>query len=654
MATQPISRSVIGVCVGIDRPQLLHDLNAAGDGAKRFHKWLLGQKKYGVEVSSTLLTDAKGTSVTRSSILRAVKDAIDRSCDVLFIYLAGHGVAHSAYEEKLLLSGVKDDDSEAVNLAIVKQRAKFCGIPHVVVIYDACRSFAVTEKLRQISAGPIFPPTTNSKTGGHVDIFYACAPDGSSYEVADNSGAHPKNYKAFFTELLIDSILTAPADLIEIAQLGQAAIPVISCAKLELLLEHDVPKKAAAASPPFEQLPDIDVLSHMPAEFFCVSKKKVNYIDSTEEALAAQRRNNGLSQTDNTLNGQSLKKALNTGSRRFRANAHRSLTPPRKLDRAELVRARAAEVFAGAVPTVDSKRTTAMLQSVSQQSGFDRIVADVVRTKGRPKFETFCGFTVLGQRPRYIELSNNPPAEFVQSDSTPREHHYRVGNQQNPARGGTALIEFESGDGVALAILPGYIGTVLIEENQIRAITYSLSANTNEAAFYQSKTVEIDRRRAVAFAAASIGQLKQLVDWFGSSLPNYIRVDKAADPCLGLLAAHAYHLAGNQQQVESIWEWMTRTTLGSRVGHSRIAVPVPFDVAMLAGKLDRERVAAAPGIAPFCPWLSLGWTLLEMFELELHPAIVEAGRHRLPGTWTSFSKRGLAVLREAFAAKEIR
>lgn len=322
--------------------------------------------------------------------------------------------------------------------------------------------------------------------------------------------------------------------------------------------------------------------------------------------------------------------------------------------RADLVRSRAAQAFGKAARAATADQTDAMLQSISRLSGFERVVADVRRAKGRPNFETSCGFTVIGARPLRVDVSNNPPVEFVPWDSTPTEHHYRVGTEQLPARGGTALIEFDHGAGVAMAILPGYVGTVLVDHAQVRAITYTLSANTREYAEYDARREEIDQRRAVATAAASIGQLQQLVKSFGPALPEYIRVDKALDPCLGVLAAHAYCLVDDQAQVESVWRWMSVVGLTSNDGRRRMNVPVPFDVAMLARKLDRRTVAASPGIAPCCPWLSLGWSQLELFDLVLHPAIVEAARHRLPGTWTSFSARGLAVLREALLVKEIR
>ena len=79
--------------------------------------------------------------------------------------------------------------------------------------------------------------------------------------------------------------------------------------------------------------------------------------------------------------------------------------------------------------------------------------------------------------------------------------------------------------------------------------------------------------------------------------------------------------------MSSAWVWPRE---GGSAGPVRI--PVPFDVAMLAGKLTSGGSGFA-GVAPFCPWLSLGGRC-STFEPHLDPAIVEAGRHRQPGTWT--------------------
>ena len=201
-----------------------------------------------MQVKSTLFTDEAGP-VMRRAVLDAISAIVkDRACHALFVYLAGHGVTHSAYGEKLLLSDVASDDAEAINLQDTRQRARSCGIPHVIIIYDACRSFATTDRLRAILGGPIFPAVPGTKIGGHVDVFYACAPDESSFEMPDTSGAHPSNYKAFFTEVLLDA-LRAPDTSLRDTQLGSRAIAVIPSSRLEDMLERQIPRRAAQSSP---------------------------------------------------------------------------------------------------------------------------------------------------------------------------------------------------------------------------------------------------------------------------------------------------------------------------------------------------------------------------------------------------------------------
>jgi hypothetical protein len=629
-----LGRSIVGICVGVDKPGLLHDLKAAGAGAKKFHEWLLSQHELGVQVTSTLFTEETGP-VTRRRILDAISAVVkDRACDALFIYLAGHGVAHSAYEEKLLLSDVANDDAEAINLQIAKQRGKYCGIPHVIIVYDACRSYANTARLKAVSGGPIFPADPGSKTGGHLDVFYACAPDESSFEIADTSGAHPDNYKAFFTEVLLEALRHPDEALVEDATLGRQAIAVIPCSRLEAMLERQIPKLAAESVPSFDQAPDIEVLSHMPGEFFAVVPQLPEPAENVEVTFGGPA---------GAATGVLVRRAPTR--RRGRVGGKPKATT------AEVVKWHAAQAFRlGRAPRAALPKP---LQSIERLSGFRRVADDVRKAKGRKGFETHCGFTVIGAPVRRFEASNNDHAEFVAWESTARERHYRVGARDWDARGGTALIQFGDGGGVALPILPGYVGTVLVEDGQVRAITYGLAEGTREYGYYRLRRDELDERRAIATAAASIGKLQELSRQIGSDLADYIRVDKALDPCLGVLAAYSYYLNDKPAQVQSIWDWMSVVDSAPYAARTQVLMPVPFDVAMLAGKLTPATAWKPPGIAPFCPWLSLGWSLLDLFALELHPAVVEAGRQRQPGTWTSFTERGIDVLREALQSKEI-
>ena len=94
--------------------------------------------------------------------------------------------------------------------------------PHVIIIWDACRTYANSDTLRDIQGGPIFPTDTGEhKKSGTIDLFLATARGEAAYEVAITSGAQaaagatatqvkngadPTIYKAFFTETLLQEV----------------------------------------------------------------------------------------------------------------------------------------------------------------------------------------------------------------------------------------------------------------------------------------------------------------------------------------------------------------------------------------------------------------------------------------------------------------
>jgi len=54
--------------------------------------------------------------------------------------------------------------------------ARNVGIPHVVVISDACRSRPNTSRLSQVQGGVIFPNESPRTPRPAVDVFYAALP----------------------------------------------------------------------------------------------------------------------------------------------------------------------------------------------------------------------------------------------------------------------------------------------------------------------------------------------------------------------------------------------------------------------------------------------------------------------------------------------
>ena len=266
-------RRVAGVSVGVNRTGVLETLTAAASSAIGFNEWLLSQRSLGVNVDSTLLTDKDGSPVTYRNVVDAVKEIVDRrACDALFLYFCGHGVMPNPYEEHFLLSDVKNYETEAVNLNQSIQDAKYCGLSHVVIIYDACRTSAEGD-LRRIGGRSIIKPRDKVQPG-HVDVFMACGPDQSAYLI-------PRAKQAFFTSILLDILRAKPPEIVE-AYRPQLTY-MIPSKRLEKLLYREVPKLAGAANPPFDQTPAIGSQSDLPECFAVVSPPDV---EQAEPAFA--------------------------------------------------------------------------------------------------------------------------------------------------------------------------------------------------------------------------------------------------------------------------------------------------------------------------------------------------------------------------------
>jgi hypothetical protein len=82
--------------------------------------------------------------------------------------------------------------------------------------------------------------------------------------------------------------------------------------------------------------------------------------------------------------------------------------------------------------------------------------------------------------------------------------------------------------------------------------------------------------------------------------------------------------------------------------------PVLFDAKLLADRIVPEALEAQPpGVAPFCPMLTQGWSYL--FEnVPMHPMARKAGEYLLPGLWTTFTPEGVGLLKTGLDVKELR
>lgn len=598
-----MTRSIDLVAVGVDITGVLTGLSGAASGAKSVAGWLEDQVRLGANVRTTVLTDEGGASVDARTVQNAAQRYVDeRACDLLILYFAGHGIVKGGGDEQVLLSGIKDHNDEAIDIAATAVNARFSGIKHVLIVSDACRSPVVYGgSLDQVSGKPAIKRGNLEGPKSQVDVYYATEPSRTA-----------KEYKGvgFFTEMLLSALEKCPPEIrTEDAQYdaGRAVVPSHKLAKY---LEDIVPIEASQRVPPFEQTPDIIVSSHVPrfvayAPDLIQKGAAIPTTPQPEHALE-DRKHPALAKMDALRNIASAYVSDREGVRQGFANA--GITDSYHLE---------AEV--------DSYR--------------------------RMSFETRTGYIVVGAKVEKVLINGGEPDLIDTAEGTdirlyPRNFYHR--------HQGSVIIFLRGGTVTVLPVMPGYIGTLGVQDGRVRALSFQFSDNERRFLGITDKEVaEMAQRRAAAAGLAASGRLWRLAKGDALYVAEFVRQGKRIDPTLGIFSAYAYFTAGNDEQVKSVFDWMAKRYFYRP--EDLLVAPVPFDVAMLAGEITPENAIGAAGFAPFCPMLTLGWSLLEActHEYPLHEEIIAARNHRLNAEWTTFEKKDVQGLIAAFLRGEI-
>ena len=582
------------IAIGINRVGNLPTL-AARSSANQFAAWAKTQG-----FKSKALTDEKGP-VTLKKIKNAIKSAVDNGCQQLIVYFSGHGIFCGPNYELWLLSGAPDDPDEAVNLPLSIEMSRNLPLKHVVFVSDACRSVAGPESpaLSQMNGGVIFP---NSQTGAvrpDVDIFYAALPGRPALEVQVKDAV--KNFKAIFTSCLMEGLSGKDHSVIEVMS-GRTVVPAWT---LKRYLIQAVPKAAAAVHVKLRQVPEVRVESHAPLYLAEVNAPNTTGVRRRPEP---------------------------------RADRVRTLT--RRSEDTELQGLAAAYDLSKYFAPADGLRKLRQ----HKDRGIDEGMKRILDSQARVSFETKTGFTVVGQKVRSVTFPAAPCDLFeanLRSDGPrrgarrqPLDQHIRIHASANGLASFSVLIEFENGLGTCLAVLPGFIGAVLVDEGVVVNVNYTPSRGTPRYKEYLAFQEDVDKRRAFAAAASESGYFR--VERASSGrFSAYVRQMKQVDPTLGLYAAYAYFQGGLREETLSVYSYMANDFRRDRT-------PVLFDVALLA-----SQVGGTTAKAPFCPMLTQGWALLGDNAKFLPPKLRQAGRHLAPALWTTFSKEGVTLAREA-------
>jgi hypothetical protein len=279
---------------------------------------------------------------------------------------------------------------------------------------------------------------------------------------------------------------------------------------------------------------------------------------------------------------------------------------------------------------------------------------DVPSGKGWRGFDTGTGYSVIGGAVDEVLLSGGARGEVLDGYDGPSSdvRLYPSLQAAQPQRGSAALV-FRGGTVCIVPVMPGYIGTLRLIDGRVASLTFEVSAQYADRLSFSDLRL-LAKRRSLAAALAAAGKLQRLAGKKGEQVAGFLRQSKRADPTLGIYSAYAYALSGKDAAARSVYDWMRHH--GSLDWELDLPpAPVPFDVAMLAGQITIKTAQRSPGFAPFCPMMTLGWSMIDAYLKtdSLHPAIVDAGRARLNSEWTTFRVRDVRPLLEALERGEL-
>jgi len=612
------------ISIGINKANGLTPLGAAVSGAKDFVQWGESQG-----YSTSLFTD-EIKNVSQSEIFDEINKIIEaKNCEKIIIFFSGHGILKSPSQEIWLLSNAKTNPNESINLTGSIDNARTSGIPYIVFISDACR--VLPNELQFTGNGSvIFPICDDTDQDCAIDVLYATRPGNPALE--QNSINNSKKF-GLFTKTIIDILNGTFPELIKAQNTGDSLTNYYDLSSLNSNLGYKnlttgkwqintinsedsiksiVAEKARNISISLKQNPDIRIQYQNP------KPSLAEFDDGTAKKLL-------LSKTNQVTDKISTDKLIVEGVQDHLDNGLSPYDTNNKSFKSIL------------------QNFEAIPQSLNMYNLKSNLVKNselIYDSRGRESFKTQTGFTIVGTKIKDIFV-NGDKQIFLENNKQQIRIH------PNP-NFNSALIILENGYSIPVAILEGYIGTLVFEKNKLLTINYTPSRNSYKYHFFEQNENKINFVRAFIASAANEGfdYSKTFRNEFNEdgymnygNAGSYLRQEKSLDPSLGLYAVYAYRQEGKFKEIQSVYKYIKEEN-----GNT-----IFFDVVMLAEKLPEERQR----IAPFCPMISLGWAYRQRFEKYLHPSITEAANFLVPSLWTTFDKKGTEIIKRLFNENKI-
>lgn len=579
-----------GIFIGVDKSGGLRKLQDAASGARSMYEWAIAQ---GMADGShaKLITDADGGNVGARDIYRAVKTVVDGAgVDQLLIYFAGHGVFTNRCEQ-WLLSDAPEMPNEAVNVTGSVDLARYSGVPHVVIVSDACRIAPEGIQAQYVMGQEIFSNDPPGDSARPVDQFFACGRGRTAAELLQPDKA-AEGFRALYTGAMLDALKGAKPEVLEPSGDPSDTRMYVRPLKLQEYLKNEVPRRVISMN-----------LQH-----------KVN--QNPDAILIAH--DSWLSRVDRP-------------PRVVRRPAPPAPVPPPD------VRSVAARLVhtavSGNTASLAGEAGAAAADGITGADSLARGIAEVAAPFGPDSFETECGVKVRGARIlRAVMLDTQ--TEMLGSELV------RIHQMQTPSA--SILLQFESGAGTVIPALHGYLAVLTFEDGELVDVGYEPAATNWRWDEYRSRAEELRTLRAVAAASTRHGRFR-LDGEDAEALAGRMQLAKGVDPSLAVYAAWAFYDLQDIERIRRMSEYL-REDVGATL----------FDLELLARRLRMKSVDRSAGVVPFVPLLSQSWSLIRANRVNLYPGLNDLGNMLRESVWSLYEPEGVRRLERALMSGEVR
>ncbi|MFI6173784.1 caspase family protein [Nocardia sp. NPDC051052] len=585
------------VAIGVDRVAPLPGLQAAAAGAETMAEWAALQ---GCEVS--LHTDGGGSAVTRRDILDSVRALVDRRIyDQLIIYFAGHGLLMAPGAEMWLLTDAAADHTEAVNALLTAEYARRAGIPHVVLISDACRTYVNGPPFYGMTGGSIFPPGTPQQRSADLDIYFGTAPGDPAYEIADGA----RTGYGIFTRCLLDVLDQPPRDIIEYIHPGPnpvfgtavpSAVPVVTSRALKDPLIEAVTGQTAQIDPLLDQRPEVRTEAVLPQFFATVDINAQRPVPDSGQGrvpVASQ-----ITPNKSTGDAPSSKDVLIAGAE------------------------------------ADSDRVRGLRELLS----FKEVPEE--RADGYSAFIVVQGTEVRGVTAVGWEIAERTDLRggFHRVELVPTTAH-----RPEPT---SAVVEFDNSTGTVVALVPEAIAVVAISEGRVTGMNYRTT------------------RRGLDLRPAVPGRYGDLAGLTYAALQgNMATPFEWTEPDRGFLASPPRRLSVPDRMIPEALRAYGAAERGQFPRDALLKAAqddlISFDLAMLVDRspdpeaeIDIDDVISSNAAHPFVPMFTRGWLLMENSQLAV-PYHRTLSRYLVPALYSTFTVEGVRLAHEALIGRDI-